>query len=263
MCAGHAWDVRLLQRSTNTDGQRHVDRYAALAADRIPVRYPDGKPTGFELDRSIRQRDGTCEGMARLDLHELIDSPAGPLAFHRGGRGFEYPGETKYGHVALSDLTTNPGRPVGSGGHRGAAVPLAGDPLTVAVRSIPPEMHYKRPQDVRSRNNRGARFLHYGDPAADQGDRYDVHYTYLLWSLLNVRGGGMVRALLRDGQRVDPCDTRPVTMNSYDSEGEVNGAVEAIYVRLELEQAELYGWVVSAHVLGDGEPVAHLAERPA
>jgi hypothetical protein len=250
--------VRLLHRSTNTDGQRHVDRYAALAADRIPLRYPDGGPTGFELDRSIRLKDGTCEGMARLDMHEVVDSPAGPLAFHRGGLGFEYPYEVKYGHVALDDLAVSPGRPVSSGGHRGAPVAVAGDDLTVSVQSIPPAMHYKRPQDTRRRNNAGAKFLHYGDPASDQGDRHDIHYTYLLWSLPNVRGGGMVRALLRDGARVEPCDLRPITMDSYDSDGAVNGWVEGVYVRVELEQAELYGWTIAAHALGDGEPVAHL-----
>jgi hypothetical protein len=247
-----------LHRSTNTDGQRHVDRYAALALDAVPLRYPDGRPTGFELDRSMRLRDGTCAGMARLDLHEVIDSAAGELVFHRGGRGFEYPYEVKYGHVAVADLAVVPGRPVASGGHRGAAVPVAGEPLTVAVRSIPAEMHYKRPQDTPRGQNRGASFLHYGDPASDQGERHDVHYTYLLWSLPNVRGGGMVRALLRDGDSVTPCDMRPVTMDSFDSDGAVNGWVEGVYVRLALEKADLYGWVVAAHALGDDEPIAHL-----
>ena len=258
MSGHHSRVVRLLHRSTNTDGQRHVDRYAALAAARIPLRYPDGQPTGYELDRSIRLKDGTCQGMARLDLHEVVDSPVGGLVFHRGGRGFEYPYEVKYGHVALSDLAVVPGLPIASGGHRGSPVAVNGDDVTVAVRSIPGEMHYKRPQDTRRHDNRGAKFLHYGDPASDQGERHDVHYTYLLWSLPNVRGGGMVRALLRDGQVLSPCDARPVLMNSFDSNGEVNGWVEGVYVRLELDDAELFGWTIAAHALGDGETVAHL-----
>jgi hypothetical protein len=258
MSGRHPRVVRLLHRSTNTDGQRHADRYAPLAADRIPLRYPDGAPTGFELDRSMRLRDGTCEGMARLDLHEIVDSPVGGLVFHRGGRGFEYPYETKYGHLALSDLAGSPGLPVPSGGHRGAPVATDGESLTVSVRSISPAMHYKRPQDTRRRDNRGAKFLHYGDPASDQGDRHDIHYSYLLWSLPNVRGGGRVRALLRDGARVERCDMRPIRMSSFDSRGDVNGWVEGAYVRVETEQAELFGWAIAAHALGDDEPVAHL-----
>jgi hypothetical protein len=250
--------VRLLHRSTNTDGQRHVDRYAALGADRIPLRYADGTPTGFELDRSIRLKDGTCEGMARLDLHEVIESAAGELVFHRGGRGFEYPYEVKYGHVALSDLAESPGQPIASGGHRGVPAATNGESLTIDVRSIPPAMHYKRPQDTRRRNNNGAKFLHYGDPASDQGDRHDIHYTYLLWSLPNVRGGGMVRALLPDGVIVEPCELRPVTMSSYDRDGEVNGWVEGRYVRYDTGSAALFGWTIAAHALGDGAPVAHL-----
>jgi hypothetical protein len=253
--------MRVMHRSANSDGQRHADHFVQLAADRVPLRYPDGEPTGFELDRSLRLRDGSRRGMARLDLHELIDSPAGKLAFHRGGRGYENAGDAKYGHVALGDLATAPRRPVPAGGQRGAPFPVRSDApaLATCVRSIPPAMHYKRPQQVRSGSNRGARFLHYGDPAADQGSRHDVHYTYLLWSVLDVRGGGMVRALLRDGQRVEPCDVPPVTMESYDSEGDVNGWVEGIYVRVPLERAQLFGWVISAHRLGDAEPVSHVA----
>jgi hypothetical protein len=251
--------MRLLQRSTNTDGQRHVDRYAPLAADRIPLRYPDGTPTGFELDRSMRLKDGTCEGMARLDLHEVIDSPAGGLVFHRGGNGFERPYEAKYGHVALDDLAGSPGAPIPSGGHRGAPAATTGDELTVRVHSIPATMHYKRPQDTRRGDNRGAKFLHYGDPGSDQGDRHDIHYTYLLWSLPNVRGGGMVRALLRDGTPVEPCDVRRVQMDSFDRSGAVNGSVEGAYVRVDTGYAELYGWVVAAHVQPARDPVRHLS----
>jgi hypothetical protein len=115
-------------------------------------------------------------------------------------------------------------------------------------------MHYKRPQDVRSGSNRGARFMHYGDPAADQGDRSDVHYTYLLWSFLNARGGGMVRALLRDGDTLTRCDVTPIVMRSWDDAGRPNGRVEAIYVRTP---EDLYGWMVSGHALGDDPWVDH------
>jgi len=239
----------------NADGQRHADRCVELARDRVPLRYPDGSETGFGLTRELQLLDGSCPpGRVRLDHHEWIESPAGPLAFHRGGRGYADAQNVKYGHVALDDMAADPGRPTRSGGHRGSPVPPAED-VRIAVRSIPPQMHYKRPQDVRSGSNRGARFLHYGDPAADQGDRHDVHYTYLLWSCLNARGGGMVRALLRDGQIVTRCEVEPVRMASWDGAGERNGFVEMLYVRTA---QGLYGWSVGAHALHEGPPIEHV-----
>ena len=255
--------MRLLRRTPNTDGQRHADVYVPLGSRAIPLRYPDGEPTGFELASWSLRIDGVHDGMARLDFHELIASDAGALAFHRGGRGFENPADAKYGHIAVRDLAANPGGPIAAGGRRGAPMPPlpSTPPLAIGVKSIPGAMHYKRPQDTRSGSNRGARFLHHGDPAADQGSRRDVHYTYLIWSCLNVRGGGMVRALLRDGQRVERCDVAPVTMPSYDEHGALNGSVEAVYVRVPLDRVELFGWVISAHELSGAEPVAHLVEH--
>jgi hypothetical protein len=67
--------------------------------------------------------------------------------------------------------------------------------------------------------------VHYGDPAPTQGDRHDIHYSYLLWSFLNARGGGHVRALLREGQVVQPCDVDPILMDAFNSAGNVDGTV--------------------------------------
>jgi len=118
-------------------------------------------------------------------------------------------------------------------------------------------MKYKRPQDVASGNNSGASFLHYGDPGADQGSRDDIHYSYVLWSFVNVRGGGIVRTLLKDDQSVRPCDVAPITMDSWDREGNVNGTVTARYVRIMAGTCPTYGWTVWSHdYFGDGEPAA-------
>jgi hypothetical protein len=253
--------VPLFGPRVNADGQRHADVYVAPASAEVALRYPDGEPTGFALDAGqLAYRDGRGQdGCVRLDYHERVASPAGDLAFHRGGNGFVDAQNVKYGHVAVADLAADPGRPVPSGGGRGGAVKPAGDgEWVVRVRSIPPDLHYKRPQDTRMGTNAGAKWLHYGDPAADQGDRHDIHYSYLLWSFLDARGGGMVRALLREGQVVRPCDVRPLELPTYDGNGDVNGSVTGRYVAVVVaEDVELYGWMVWSHRSGDATPVAH------
>jgi hypothetical protein len=245
----------------NGDGQRHADVYVPPARDEIDLRYPDGTPTGFILAASeLAYRNGRGQdGCVRLDFHERVASAAGDLAFARGGNGFVDAQNAKYGHVAVADLAADPGRPVPSGGGRGAEVKpddRAGR-HAVRVRSIPLDLHYKRPQDTRMGSNAGAKWMHYGDPGADQGDRHDVHYSYLLWSFLDARGGGMVRALLREGQILWPCAIAPVELPAYDGEGNRNGSVTGRYVGTEVAGVPLYGWMAWSHRSGDEEPVAH------
>jgi len=238
----------------DTGGQAHADRCVRPAATSIPLRYLDGTPTGFTVGATAAYTDGSCpNGTVRLDLHELVDSPVGPLVFERGGNGMVDAQNAKYGQVAVSDLADPVGTPAPSGGGRGDPCPLvAGSRYAATIASIPAAMHYKRPQDVPSGNNSGASFLHYGDPGADQGDRHDIHYSYLLWSFLDVRGGGHVRALLRGGQVVEPCDVDPILMDAFDSAGNVDGSVLARYVRTQAGGTPLYGWMVWEHDADDG-----------
>jgi hypothetical protein len=258
--------VRLFGPRVNADGQRHADVYVPPAHDEIDLRYPDGSPTGFALEASqlvYRDRRGQ-DGCVRLDFHERLSSGAGDLAFARGGNGFVDAQNVKYGHVAVADLAADPGRPQPSGGGRGAAAKIdeAAGAHAVAVKSIPPELHYKRPEDTRMGTNAGAKWLHYGDPGADQGDRHDVHYSYLLWSFLDARGGGMVRALLAEGRIVWRCAVDPLELPAYDAAGGVNGAVTGRYVATEVAGEWLYGWMAWSHRSGDGEPVAHAERAP-
>jgi hypothetical protein len=253
--------MRLFGPRLNADGQRHADVYVLPAREEIDLRFPDGTPTGFALQASqlaYRDRRGQ-DGCVRLDFHERLATDTGDLAFARGGNGFVDAQNAKYGHVAIADLAADPGSPSPSGGGRGGAadVDQREGPYAVRVHSIPPDLHYKRPQDTRSGNNAGAKWLHYGDPAADQGDRHDVHYSYLLWSFLDARGGGMVRALLAEGQVVWPCTVDPVELPAWDRAGARNGSVTGRYVATEVTGAWLYGWMAWSHRSDGGEPVAH------
>jgi hypothetical protein len=224
-------------------GQHHADACVPLATGSAALRYGDGSPTGFSLTGDQLSYDlGSCPGgTATLDLHELIPSGAGPLAFHRGGSGYVDRGNVKYGELAASDLGAALPPPVPSSGGRGAPCPLAPEPpYRVEVQGITSRMHYK--------STGGASYAPYGDPAASQGDNDGtIHYTYLLWSWVDVAGGGTVRTLLGQGQVVQACDVAPVVHPAYDSNGDVNGQVTVRYVRTLAGSCPLYGWMVWTH----------------
>jgi hypothetical protein len=243
----------------DADGQRHADACVPPLSPAAQLRYLDGTPTGFAIPDPLSFTDGSCpSGDLRIDLHEIVDSPLGPLVFARGGNGYTDDQNAKYGQVRLADLAADPGAPTPSGDGRGEACQaLTGATYEEQVASIPAEMHYKPP--AAGGSNSGSSFLHYGDPGADQGDRHDIHYSYLLWSFLDAHGGGHVRALLAPGQLVQPCDVDPILMDSWDGAGNVNGTVLARYVRTEEGGTPLYGWMVWEHRSGDDPVVAHQA----
>ena len=244
-------------------GQRHADECVPLSTGAAALRYGDGTPTGFNLTADQLAYDlGSCpSGTATLDLHELIPSGAGPLAFHRGGSGYVDRGNVKYGDLAVSDLAGPLPAPVPSSGGRGAPCTLAPEPpYQVDVRAISSRMHYKP--------DGGASYVPYGDPAASQGENDgSIHYTYLLWSWIDVAGGGTVRTLLAPGQIVRACDVASITSPSYDSDGQVNGAVTARYVETLAGTCPVYGWMVWSHTLngsarGSGTHVTAMSGAP-
>jgi hypothetical protein len=242
-------------------GQKAATACVHLAHSSAPLRFADGRPTGFLVSDHLSGRDSGCPPRTvRLDLHEVIPSPAGPLVFHRGGHRYTRAKRVKYGEIAVADLAGALPPPAAPTSGNGAPCTLAGGtPWKVRVRSIPRAMHYKPPGALASGSNRGASFMHYGDPGADQGSTHSIHYTYLLWSFVDVHGGGMARTLLAPGQVVYPCDVAAITMDSWNSSGAVNGTVTARYVGLLAGTDPLYGWMVWSHTYARDRagPVAH------
>jgi hypothetical protein len=237
-------------------GQQHANVCVHLAASPADLRFGDGAATGFQVSNSLSfDPDGECAaGTVRLDHHESIPSNAGGLVFHRGGDGYADDDNTKYGELATAAIADPLPPPEPPGGGRGAPCRLAQEPAYEAqIRSIPGPMNYKPPP------NNGSSYLHYGDPGADQGDRQDIHYGYLLWSWIDVASGGMVRTLLAPSQSIRACDVDPITTPSWDSAGNVNGTVTARYVRVLAGTCPIYGWTVWSHdYYGDADPpVAH------
>lgn len=246
-------------RQFNAPGQAHAHTCVRLASAHPALRFAGGTRTGFAAtDRATSRKRRCARGSALLDLHEIIPSPAGPLVFRRPAFMGKGAGNVKYGELRVADIAGPLPVPIPAGDGRGAPCALAGETgYRVAVRSIPRTMHYKPPQSVPTGRNRGASFMHYGDPAADQGTYHRLHYSYLLWSFVNVSGGGMVRTLLAPGQIVRPCDVAPITMRAWSKSGAVNGHVTARYVRVLAGSCPLYGWMVWSHRYGRRAPIRH------
>lgn len=240
----------------NKDGERHNDvcatpRYSDLDPTLgLYLRYLDGSWTGFSLLNPAFASPPACSsGQIRLDLHEVVPSPNGDLVFHRGGTGYVDAQNVKYGQVKVSDLYGPLPAPVPAGGGRGApCASLLATHYKVSVQPVPEQMKYKTPDEAGG-NNTGASYLHYGDPASQQGDRHDIHYSTITWSWINVSGGGHNRALLAPDQDLRLCDVKPIKHDSWDTSGNVNGWVIARYVQTSVPGGTmpLYGWMIWQH----------------
>lgn len=286
----------------NNHDQGHADFCVQLRDSTAALRYADGTPSGFDLTARVLEpsNDGGgvwCpgRGMARLDARELVPSAdGGEMFFHRGGWGFagHDPGSAvHYGHVLRSDLNDSglkfvradsaarragasrgswvsaPTTPwPGKGqqdGNGSACLELSSVAYRVAVRSIPPGMKY-----LNSAQTGAIPYAIYGSPSTDLGPAADrargIKYTILQWSWINVRGGGVARALVKDGEKFYPCrDVPPIALASVSDAATKTktGWVQAIYGAIRTGRGgQLHGWIVSAHRFGSEPVVVHLTK---
>ena len=286
----------------NNPDQSHADFCVRLKKPTVALRYADGTPSGFSLTEDIlvpQPGNGVwCpeRGMARLDARELVvAADGGAMFFHRGGWGFagNDPGSAvHYGHVLASDIdtigykyvrTAPAARLEGAPAGRWVAAPtapwpgkgqqdgngtscgaLSSEPYTVSVQSIPGDMKY-----LNTAQTHAIPYTIYGDPSEDLGPPADrsrgIKYTMLTWSWINVRGGGVARALIRNGENFYRCtDVPPIRLAAVaDAQTKIpTGWVEAVYGAIRTgDRRWLYGWTVSAHRHGDGAVVEHLRTR--
>lgn len=127
-------------------------------------------------------------------------------------------------------------------------------------------MYYKTPREAAARRGAtasGARWVNYGNP----GRRYGrTSYNYLLWNLPRNRagvlhGGGIVQAVLAQGQAIHPCQTRALTLPAFDARGAINGEVRFRYGRVANAAQSIYGWFLSGYRYKRGAFVAATAPR--
>jgi len=286
----------------NNHDQSHADFCVRLRKPSVPLRYPDGTPSGFTLSAGILEPQGGSggvwcpeRGMARLDAREIVQAADGEvMIFHRGGWGFvgdDPLGAVHYGHLLASDIDSvglkfvrsdsvgrlpgtprgtwvpAPTRPWSGKGQQagnGTRCNAPSTPLKVRVRSIPADMNY-----LNSAQTSTIPYAIYGSPSTDLGPLADrargIKYTLLEWSWINVRGGGVARALVKDGSEFYPCaDVPPILLASV-SDAKTKrktGWVQAVYGAIPTDVGEnvLFGWIVSAHRHGTEDPVMHLSK---
>lgn len=130
------------------------------------------------------------------------------------------------------------------------------------VGSLLARMYYKTPAELHERRNAGrsggagARWSNYGDPGrtyrSPAGRR--TSYSYLLWNLPRtpsglLPGGGIIRAILREGQPLALCAGERLTLPAFDRAGARNGHVDFGYARARRMTPgggsyAVHGWVL-------------------
>jgi hypothetical protein len=180
-------------------------------------------------------RRGGCQEPCRVrqpTVHLLASELAGPVTLLppavRGGDGGPAPG-------CVGSVRDAPAR---AGGELG-------------------RMYYKTPAELHLTHRRtgvigpGARWSNYGDPARrfPAAGRPTVDYNYLLWNLPRrpagglLPGGGIVEALIAQGQPVALCALPALTLPAFDAGGRPNGDIVFGYARVTVGQV-IYGWLL-------------------
>lgn len=161
----------------------------------------------------------------------------------------------------------------------GEPVPGCGEAARTAPQRVGPalsRMYYKTPGELRARRNAGrsggtgARWSNYGDPGrtyrSPRGRR--ASYNYLLWNLPRtprglLPGGGIIRAVLRRGQRLALCTGQRLIVPAFDRAGAVNGEVEFAYARVRGAAGggsyAIHGWILLGYRYLDRPYVSTLA----
>lgn len=249
---------------------------------------PVGQPGEYEVRTSATRYEGAPNGAApidrmscqpgqiRLDAHEALRTSRGLLHFHKGGQGYA-DSRVPYGHISAADivggdavvtqrplsLPTEWGAPSAARGggwdpdHRNGrgCEPSPRTALRIAI--VPQGSRDALPNDWQYKPNQtSSRYAKYADAGPEQGAG-TAHYAYLVWSwmlrgdgLTTSGGGGMVRALLRDGQPFYRCAVAPIDGIAYAPGSAMEiGRVTAVYgkTRASEDGPWVYGWTVFSH----------------
>jgi hypothetical protein len=281
-------------------------RCVSLKNPSAPLRYADFSPisasggyrvyNSWSYDGAYNLETGFCQpGQVRLDAHELLQTTQGRVYLHKGGQGYAQ-SRVPYGHLWIGDLLdgVTPQRPESEPPENGIPSAIPGTNSWDSTRrngrgctptgtynyrmhitaqgtaeELPATWQYK-PYQTSSRYNK------YADAGAEQSEGTE-HYAYLLWSWLHKGdgvttspGGGMVRALIKEGQPFYRCGVESIDSIAYapNSNTEV-GRVTAIYGKTRASEGGpwVYGWTIHSHRAkkadGTYEPrVFHLTSCP-
>jgi hypothetical protein len=168
-------------------------------------------------------------------------------------------------HVLARDLAARVSL-LPAAARNGDGAPAAGctDTVGAAPAQAGPElgrMYYKTPGELSGTHHRtgvigaGARWSNYGD--AGRRFRPLADYTYLLWNLPRRRsgallpGGGIVEAVIAQGDPVALCGVPRLRLPAWDVRGKRDGYVDFGYARAANASAEpIYGWLLVGYAYG-------------
>jgi hypothetical protein len=259
----------------NLSGQHRTFTCVKMSAPVVPLRFADGKPTGFFVRADDpRKRGGKkpcTAGFVEIDAHETLTGTNGEtLYFHPGGGGYNDPVENgQYGHIAAADLAAPPKLKPSENGKPAAS---SGAAYYIAPTKIPHDMWYKA-EVVNGRS--GSTYYTYGNPGYDKtfgrGD-----WTYISWSWVqnggsvypdNINhGGGIVRALGKRDQLFMASLVEPIIGYSYGANNRTNGRVTVIYgnanAGLGKAGSHVFGWLVHSYQ-HQNEPIVPCVRRAA
>ena len=281
-------------------------RCVSLKNASAPLRYGDFSlisagggyrvQNSWSYDGAYNLETGFCQpGQVRLDAHEILQTSQGRVYLHKGGQGYA-DSRVPYGHLWIADLqaVVTPQRPESEPPEAGipSAIPgtNAWDSSRRNGRGCTPtgtynyRMHITRqgtPEAIPATwqykpNQTSSRYNKYADAGAEQAEGTE-HYAYLLWSWLHKGdgvttspGGGMVRALIKEGQPFYRCGVESIDSIAYASGTATEvGRVTAIYGKTRAGEGGpwVYGWAIHSHRArradGSYEPrVFHLTTCP-
>lgn len=214
-------------------GLSHHAQTIGLKHQNAPIRNLDGNPTGMTVTGKTLRMQGL----------ELVQSPIGDM-YYTWGDG------QPSGFLHVSDLTARPDIDVGARAGNGQKCTLK------KGQNGQDKSYWVRPQPIESDSRYEGPSTHESYSLKWYGVR-GQGYTYLSWSWVDVAGGGVVRALVRDGDIFYPCAVHSLTTHSVASPG----WVKVLYGMVQSNGHHYYGWLVHSHAYGNGPTVMHLALR--
>jgi len=150
-------------------------------------------------------------------------------------------GQQAPGFIAAGELASQPALDAADAAANGAPAPPApGEPAyALTPQDIAHEQRYEG-------GRRWYTYSVYGRPVGG------ARFALMTWSWIDVRGGGIARAALAQGELFYPADVAPITLHTSAGEGQpANGTVTARYGYAWDGVERIYGWMVSSHTFGE------------
>ncbi len=148
------------------------------------------------------------------------------------------------GFVARSELASAPKLNEAARAGNGTAAPAApGNPQyriqpedMVGPKGSAHELFYKGGETLYE-------FAPYGRPVGG------AEYALMTWSWINVSGGGIARAAVKEGAAFYPANVQPITSATLNSSGAPNGGTVTVRYGYVLHNGseKTYGWMVTKH----------------